>query len=346
VGESRLGGDFTFDTTKKPRSLLTGTLNGGPLRLADLGPAVGADEQPSRKGRVLPDRKFDLPSLQAMDARVNVSLSQLDLGAKSLAPLAPVKTLLVLDNGTLSLDNFNAGIAGGQVAGNMRLDSNANPPNWQARAEVQNMAIEQWFKPQVKTLTASPITGRMRADLNVRGRGRSTAEVLGTLDGPIWLRLEKGSVSHLLTEAAGLDVAQGLGMLIKGDSNLPLDCALVDGRFKGGVLRPRSAVMDNKDSRIDLDGQINLADETLALRVVAKPKDFSPLTLRAPLRVEGTLADPRVALEGKALGGRAIAAIALGALAPPAALLAFIDPGEDVPPLNCSAPAPRSRPTP
>jgi hypothetical protein len=50
-----------------------------------------------------------------------------------------------------------------------------------------------------------------------------------------------------------------------------------------------------------------------------------------------------VALEGKALGGKAIAAIALGALTPPAALLAFVDPGENLPPVSCDTnPAPRA----
>ena len=150
------------------------------------------------------------------------------------------------------------------------------------------------------------------------------------------LRIENGSLSHLLTEAMGLDVAQGLGMLIKGDDNLKLKCARLDGRFTQGVLRPRIALLDNRDSRIDLDGRVNLADESLDLRLVAKPKDFSPLTLRAPVRLQGTLADPRFALEGKRLAGRGIAALALGALTPPAALLAFVDPGEDLPAVDCS----------
>ena len=334
VGQSRLSGDFAFDT-RAARPMLSGALRGGPLRLADLGPAVGADTPPSRKGRVLPDRQLDLPALHAMDARVAVALSQLDLGTASLAPLAPVNGSVVLQDGVLDLIDFSAGIAGGVIAGFIQLDTRVAPPLMKTHLDVTGMAIEQWVKPQSKLLTASPLTGRMRAELDVRGRGLSTAELLGTLDGPIRLRVENGSVSHLLTEAMGLDIAQGLGVLLKGDDKLPLNCARLDGRFTAGVLRPRTAVMDNKDSRIDLDGRVSLADETLDLRLVAKPKDFSPLTLRAPLRLQGTLADPRVALEGKRLGGRVIAALALGALAPPAALLAFVDPGEDLPEVDC-----------
>lgn len=335
IGQSRLGGDFIFDT-RAQRPMLSGMLRGGPLRLADLGPAVGADAPPSRPGRVLPDRPLDLPSLQAMDARVAVALNQLDLGTANLEPLAPVNASLVLEGGVLTLNHLNAGVAGGEIAGSARLDPRSAPPLWQASLDAHGLAIERWLKTDVKSLTDDPVTGRLKAQLDVRGRGRSVAELLGNLNGPVQLRLENGSVSHLLTEAIGIDIAQGLGLLLRGDKNLPLNCARLDGRFAAGVLRPRTAIMDNRDSRIDLDGRVSLKEETLDLRVVAKPKDFSPLTLRAPVRLQGTLAEPRVALEGKRLGGRAIAALALGSLSPPAALLAFVDPGEDAPPVDCA----------
>lgn len=342
IGASRLGGDFAFDTTRPGRPMLSGLLRGGPLRLADLGPAVGTDTPPSRPGRVLPDRPLDLPALGAMDARVAVALQQVDLGSASLAPFAPVSGSLLLDAGVLSLDDFSAGVAGGQVAGTARLDTRASPPQWQARAEVQGMAVEQWFRPRVRHLSARPLTGRLRAEVDVRGQGRSTAELLGSLDGPLRLRLEHGSLSRLLTEAAELDLAQGLGVWLRGDSNRALDCALLEGRFRAGVLRPRLAVLDSSDSRIGLAGSVSLADETLDLRVVTQAKDFSPMALRAPLHVHGRLAAPLVAVEGKALRGRAAAAVALGVVAPPAALLAFVDPGEkSLPPLDCG---PQHRP--
>jgi uncharacterized protein involved in outer membrane biogenesis len=342
VGRSHLGGDFSFDTRPK-RPLLSGVLRGGPLRLADLGPAVGADAPPSRPGRVLPDRPLDLPSLKVMDARVAVALSQLDLGTAKLAPLAPLNTSVILEDGVLTLENLNAGVAGGELAAKVKLDTRPAPPQWQVNADMRGVAIEQWLKFQAKSLSEHPVTGRLRADVDVQGHGRSTAELLGSLNGPLRLQLDKGSLSHLLTEAAGLDIAQGLGMLLVGDKNLTLNCARLDGSFKAGVLRPRSAVVDNRDSRIDVDGRVSLSDETLDLRFVAHPKDFSLLTLRSPVRVQGTLGAPRVALEGKALGGKAIAAIALGALTPPAALLAFVDPGENLPPVSCDTnPAPRA----
>ncbi|MBV8037168.1 AsmA family protein [Roseateles sp.] len=349
IGRSQLGGDFAVDT-RPSRPLLSGLLRGGPLRLADLGPAFGTDTPPSRPGRVLPDRPWDLPSLRMMDARVAVALSQLDLGSARLAPLAPVNASLVLEDGLLSLRGLSAGIAGGEASGSARLDTRPSPPQWRMALGVRGMAVEQWLRVQTRRLAPDPLSGRLRADMDVQGRGRSPAELLGSLDGPLHLQLDGGNLSRLLTEAAELDLAQGLGVLLRGDRKQPLNCARLDGGFRAGVLRPRSAVIDNRDSRIDIDGRISLADETLDLRVVARPKSFSPLTLRSPVRVQGRLGAPHVTLEGRALGGKAIAAVALGALAPPAALLAFVDPGENLPPVSCdaaSAPAyPAARPEP
>ena len=75
-------------------------------------------------------------------------------------------------------------------------------------------------------------------------------------------------------------------------------------------------------------GHVDLRDETLALRLVARPKDVSPFTLRTPVTVGGTLADPQVGVEAAPLAGKALGAVVLGAaIAPLAALLPFVDLG-------------------
>jgi uncharacterized protein involved in outer membrane biogenesis len=338
VGASRLAGDFKYDT-RKARPLLSGELRGGPLLLADLGPAVGTDAEPSRAGRVLPDRAMDISSLARMDAALDIHLSALDLGSRAFAPFAPVNARLELQDSLLSLRDLQAGIAGGRLSGNTSLNAREEPPRWQAALQVQGLSLEHWLHKDKNFLT-----GKLQAEAHVQGQGHSTATLLGSMNGEVSAALRDGSMSHLITELMGLNLAEALGIWLRGDEALALPCARLEGRFKSGVLRPQFAVVDNRDSRIELSGQISLATEELALRVVTHPKDVSPLTLRAPLRVQGTLGDPRVGLEGKALGGRAMAAIALGALSPPAALLAFIEPGEKLPPLECGVrrPAPAS----
>jgi len=370
VGSSQLEGELRFDQHAQPRRL-TGQLSGPKLALADLGPAVGArsaglpDATPP--GRVLPHRHFDLPSLQAMDADVQMDVDTLDFGSAQLAPLRGLKTRIRLDGGVLRLQDLQARVAGGQFKGSTQLDANAEPARWQARLQLSGIDMAGWLRglrtdksppratPNAARLkserqqarqggeqeTQAYLTGELTGEVDVTGVGQSTAEILGSLNGRAQLNIRDGTLSYLATEVMGLDVAQALGVLIQGDRPLPLNCARLDLVARKGVVEPRPVVLDNADSTLWLIGRINLEHESLALRVITQPKDWSPLSLRAPITISGTLAQPQVGIEGGRLVGRVLGALALGALAGPvAALLPLIEQGEG----NLEQPcAPRTR---
>ncbi len=57
------------------------------------------------------------------------------------------------------------------------------------------------------------------------------------------------------------------------------------------------------------------------------PKDFSPLALRTPLRVRGSLAKPEVSIEKGALGRKLASSLLLGLINPLAALIPLVDTG-------------------
>ncbi|MEO7116676.1 MAG: AsmA-like C-terminal region-containing protein, partial [Caldimonas sp.] len=158
-------------------------------------------------------------------------------------------------------------------------------------------------------------------------RGRSTAEILGSLDGDIRVHLRDAAISHLAIEAAGLDVAQALGVMIKGDKPLKIACNVADLDVKNGVAKPKVFVINTDVTTVWIDGTVSLRDESLDLRAVVSPKNFSPLTLRTPVHVRGTLGDPKVSLELGKLAGKVGAAALLALLNPLAAIIPFIDPG-------------------
>lgn len=70
-----------------------------------------------------------------------------------------------------------------------------------------------------------------------------------------------------------------------------------------------------------------MAAETLNLRTVVAPKDFSPLSLRAPLHISGTFAHPVVGVDKQPLGLKLGSALLLGLINPLAAIIPLIDPG-------------------
>jgi uncharacterized protein involved in outer membrane biogenesis len=343
IGSSRLGGAFTYDP-RPARPVLSGRLNGSRLLLADLGPAVGAPAKASpavpavapataarkpaaKPGHVLPDRAFDLPSLRAMDANVLVDIDNLDLGSSLLEPLRPLRTHLIVDDGVLRLREIDARTGQGRLSGGVQLDGRGAQALWTADLGWSGVRLERWIH-QPRGGEAPPYaTGSLSGEARMTGQGRSTAAILGSLRGGVRMHLTGATISHLAVEAAGLDIAESLGLLIKGDDTLKVQCSVADLAAEQGVLRPRALVLDTNDSTLWVDGSVSLATEKLDLRVVTTPKDFSPLTLRTPLTLRGTFANPQVSVEKGRLGSR-LGASALLALANPlAAFVPLIDAG-------------------
>jgi uncharacterized protein involved in outer membrane biogenesis len=348
IGSSRLAGAFTYDP--RPRlPLLAGRLTGTKLTLADLGPVVGA---PVRKpaapvtksaagavaappranapaGRVLPDREFDLPSLRAMNANVLIDIDNLDLGSGILEPLRPLRTHLVLADGVLTLRHIEAHTGQGNLGGGVTFDGRNTLALWTADLHWDGVRLERWIH-QARANGAPPFaSGSLTGQARVAGQGRSTAAILASLRGEVRMQLVHGAVSHLAVEAAGLDIAQGLGVLIKGDDALPIQCAVADLVAVQGVLRPRVLVLETPESTIWMNGSISLVSEAIDLSVVVAPKDISPLALRTPLHVRGSFADPRVSLDKGKLGLRIAASALLGLVNPLAALIPLIDVGNN-----------------
>ncbi len=334
VGSSRLRGAFAYGPVPGPgpaRPMLTGRLGGSRLLLTDLGPAVGvtpASNGVARKpGRVLPDRAFDLPSLRAMDANVLIDIGEVDLNTALLEPLRPLRAHLLLSKGVMTLRDVDARTAQGRLQGRLSLDGRDSPAGWTTDLRWDGVRLERWVR-QARADGAPPfVSGRLSGKAALTWQGRSTAEILGSLRGSVRTELHEGSISHATVEAAGLDLAESLGLLIRGDAALPVQCAVADLVADKGVLRPRVMVVDTSDSAIWIDGSLSLVDETLDLCAVVAPKDFSPLALRTPLRVRGSLAKPEVSIEKGGLGRKLATSLLLGLINPLAALIPLVDTG-------------------
>ena len=344
VGASRLNGAFSY-LTGGAVPVLAGRLGGSRLALIDLGPVVGttpitstadpAVPVPSAPtalvkapGKVLPARPFDLAALRVMDANVLIDIAEVDLNTTVLEPLHPLRAHLQLTGGVLSLSELDARTADGRLSGRVGLDGRGTQAMWDADLRWADVRLERWVR-QARSGDAPPyVSGRLNGRATLQGQGRSTADILASLNGRVRTELTGGAVSHLVVEAAGIDVAQALGVILKQDDALPLGCAVADLDVAAGAMRPRVMVIDTTDSAVWIDGSLSRAAESLDLRAVVSPKDFSPLTLRAPLHVRGSFADPEVSLDKAKLGGKVAASLLLALLNPLAALIPLIDTGD------------------
>jgi uncharacterized protein involved in outer membrane biogenesis len=334
IGSSQLDGAFTFDTRLKV-PLLSGRVGGSRLFLTDLGPAVGAPALGSgmagasiaAPGRVIPDKKFDLPSLRAMDANIVAEVGVFDPGTGVIEPLRPARVHVLLADGVLTLADVEGVTAQGRLVGYLQLDGRGDKALWTADLRFLGVNLAQWLR--LKRAASQPpyLSGKLDALVKVKGQGRSTAEILASLDGDIRMHLREAAISHLAIEAAGIDVAQALGVWVGGDKALTIACNVADLDVVKGVARPKVFVLNTDVTTVWVDGTASLRDESLDLRAVVSPKNFSPLTLRTPVHVKGTFGKPAVSLEMGKLAGKAGAAALLALLNPLAAIIPFIDPG-------------------
>ena len=371
IGESDLNGNFTYDP-RPIRPLLTGNLGGKRFLLADLAPAFGTKNADGSvatpdNGKALPDRPLDLPSLNKMDAQIDVNLAYVDLGNAFSRPISPLKADLLLKSGKLSLSKIDARTADGSISGLISIDTHlanivdkklldkkaftqqstsktalnavkAVPPTWNINLRWKDIDVEKWLtvstdpKKQAKAegkkeSPPSYVTGTLNGKTKLTGTGNSTAEMLSSLDGDVSIFMEKGTISHLIIEAVGLDIAQGLGILLTKDNALPMNCAVMDLTAENGLATPKIALVDTPVTLILIDGNVNIAKETLDLRMAAKPKNVSPFTVRSPIHVKGTFKNPDVSIEKTPIVARILGGIALAFVAPPAAILPFLDVG-------------------
>ena len=340
IGSSRLNGSFRFDNGPAV-PVLTGKLGGARLALADLGPAFGAappdapaSASNAKPGKVIPDRAFDIPSLKAMNADVGVQLAVLDLGTRMLEPFQPLQGRITLQDGVLNLKELLARTSAGEVQGGIGLDSRPATPKWTADLRWSGIQLDRFIKARDVAVRKDAsgnkpdvgyISGALGGNAQLKGEGNSSAKLLASLDGTARLWVRDGTVSHILVEAAGIDVAQALGVFIKGDDKLPMQCALAQFDLVNGKVMPEVFVIDTRDTTMLIDGDLSLATESLDLRMTAHPHDFSPLALRTPVKMVGTFNDPHIRPEAKPLVERAGAAAALSLLNPLAALLALVD---------------------
>ena len=119
--------------------------------------------------------------------------------------------------------------------------------------------------------------------------------------------MDGGQINALIIEAIGLDVGEALGLMLtqkhEGAEHPPCRSSVSSAglRVQQGVMQAQALVLDTTDSTITGKGEIDLGKETLALELLAHPKDASVLTASTPVRIEGTFKHPKIGVVSKEL---------------------------------------------
>lgn len=347
VGDSDLAGSFRYDS-RGARPVVDADLRSEVLDLDDLGPLLGAPpstepgetasaeqkRQAAKRqqaGKLLPSLPLGADRWDAIDAHVAYEVARIDS-----APPSALQSLSVqadLQDGRLRLAPLELGVADGRVDGELELDARATPLHASLEAQVRGVQLARLFR---KVRSQQAALGKLYGRARLEGTGASVAALLGSSDGTLTAAVEGGAVNALLVEAAGLDAAEALLVLgSKEHEQVPLNCAVVQFNVRDGKATAQTFVVDTRDTRVSVSGSIDLAAEQLDLVARPQPRDASPLSARSPIVIEGTLREPSLHPEGKALAARAGAAALLAIVNPLLALIPLIQPGKDVP-SNCA----------
>ncbi|MBY4870249.1 AsmA family protein [Burkholderia sp. Bp9017] len=337
VGGSDLGGTLAY-AQGEPRPKLSGELVSNLLQFSDLAPVIGADTAASKAkrgdttrqppGRVLPVETFRTDRWRALDADVKFTGRKLIKSAN--LPITNLYTHIVLQDGVLSLEPLQFGVAGGTLATTAHLDGSGTPLKGRFTVAARHLKLKQLF-PTQKVMQSA--LGEINGDASLSATGNSPAALAATSNGEVKALVTDGRISRLLMEAAGLNVANVVYEKLFGNRDVNINCAAIDFTATNGILDPKVFALDTDDALINVDGPISLRDESLDLKIHPHTKGFRIFSLRSPLYAKGTFKNPNVGVDAGALALRAGAMIGLGLINPFAALIPLIAPSnnKDVP---------------
>jgi uncharacterized protein involved in outer membrane biogenesis len=359
LGHSDVAGELAYDKQKNVPHLV-GSLRSNFLDFNDLAPIVGMQDKPrgpkvdkaadaqakaetgnprakakkppkDPNHKVLPNSTLDLARLKAMNSDVHFVAAKVT-NVQHL-PLDSFDVRVRLQDGVLNLDPMKLGVAGGTLAGSLRIDSHVNPAVVALDLQARGLELRKLVR-DAEIIKGS--FGRIYGDVELKGRGNSAAQMLASSNGNLALLMGQGQVSNLLLELVGLDGREILKFLMGGDKDVRVRCAASSFDVKNGLMSSRAVVLDTTDTVIYGKGSVSFDTEQLDVWLHPYPKDKSILSLRSPINIGGTLGAPKVSPDKKALLARGAAAVALGAINPLLALAATIEPGpgEDA---NCGA---------
>ncbi|KWF25990.1 AsmA family protein [Burkholderia pseudomultivorans] len=335
VGGSDLGGTLVY-TQRQPRPLLKGDVVSNLLQFKDLAPVVGADSNASKARRgdtarqpankALPVEGFRTERWSAIDA--DVTFTGRRIIKDPALPITDLYTHIVMTDGVLSLQPLKFGVAGGSIASDLHLDGRERPLKARAATRVRGLKLKQLL-PTVKTMQSA--LGEVNGDAQLSATGNTPAALAASSNGEVKLLVTDGTLSRLLLEAAGLNVANVVYEKMYGNRIVHINCAAADFVVTDGVLDSHAFALDTDDAVINVDGKVDMKNETIDLGIHPHTKGFRIFTLRSPLYVKGSFKSPHVGVNPTALALRGGAMVGLGLINPFAALIPLIAPSNHKP---------------
>ncbi|HEY0525674.1 MAG TPA: AsmA family protein, partial [Stellaceae bacterium] len=220
LGKSQIAGGVSVDTGQRV-PYIQANLVAKYLDIADFKGFVGEKPPGSQKeppknttGRIIPDMKLPLEKLPGFNA--DISFDGADVRPAAGLPLQRVNLGLSLKDGVLRVKPLRFAMANGDVDTDLTLSSAVKPPSLDLNLDVRRIDLHKLVVGMSVPKQVKETTGILGGSLKVKGKGASTREIVGSLDGEFALFMENGQISHILVALLNLDVANALNFLVQG----------------------------------------------------------------------------------------------------------------------------------
>jgi uncharacterized protein involved in outer membrane biogenesis len=300
VGKSDLSGSATLDMGGEQPSA-SATLHASMIDLVELlSPAdkgdTGASVETPSGGRIFPDDPLPLAWLRKANGKIELSIDRL-ITRKLM--LSAVRIAAGLDNGNLTT-RLAAGVAGGTVGATIGIDARAQPAKFAVDVDATKVSIGALTKEIRGYETSKGLASDLK--MKLRGQGDSVRALMAGLDGDIRLEIGEGRLNNDVLDRVGADLLnQVLSVAVPTDEEdeaTILNCGVVRFRIEDGeAIADQTIVLETEKVLVKGGGLIDLETESLDLgaRLAArKGIRLGAGTLSSLMKVQGTLADPRL----------------------------------------------------
>jgi len=277
-GSSDLAGNVVVQSAAK--IAIKGTLNSRRLDTSDFGP-------PGTDKRLFGADPLPVGLLRIANLDVAFKAETLILGRTALDG---VSATVRVRNSVLTIQPLSAGLAGGKLAGWVRLDAVARPARIAAKLDLRGVSLSKLKRS---------VSGPMSIELDVRGSGESPRAIASTLAGRAALIGGPGRVADDSFALITFGTGTILNLLKRGSLRSErVNCVVARLDFTGGIGRSRVLVIDTARLTYIGQGTVNLRNESMNLLMVPSTKDIGlgDVTIQ-PIRISGPLRSPGVSVD-------------------------------------------------
>ena len=274
--------------------------------------AKQAAKEPKQK-YVFSEEPIPLDKLKSADAKVHFVVTEMKLSA---GVLKDVDGTLIVDSGQLAFEGRAKGGIEGTLDSAVKLKSTSDgAADLKLDLAIKNMRAGLVTGDEIDPRLVPPTS----IAANLTASGVSAHQIASSANGQVLLTQGPGKTKDIFTMIGGdifAQLASKLNPFSAEDPYTQLDCTVARVDIVQGKATVEPVLMQSAKVTITAKGNVDLHTEQLTVDFNTRPREgigVSPGMFTNPfIKLEGTLASPRVGVGGKGVASGALAAATAG----------------------------------